>query len=278
LETEKVLYEELTPAEFRLRLRRTPIAFLPLGTLEYHGEHLPFGVDGIVPREFFVQLARRVGGIVLPMLFMGPDKTYADWQGQELRVRQAQRGPVFDPEAQTRRESIEGPLYGMECYWRLPKESWGKLDGNCYWQLDAHFQRQVCDVLKGLQRVGFKIVVAHGHAPSRRMFAKLAPEWEKHFGLRLFTCDRPEAEGPGLLTDHGAANETSLMMALRPDLIAEEVLIEGAACPLRGVWGQNPREFASADGGRWIMEQDLGRMQGILQNALAEIAGKTDGT
>ena len=44
---ERVLYEEMTPAEFRARLVAAPIAYLPLGTLEYHGEHLPFGVDEI---------------------------------------------------------------------------------------------------------------------------------------------------------------------------------------------------------------------------------------
>jgi creatinine amidohydrolase len=248
--TEKVLYEELLPSEFRQRLAAAPIAYLPLGTLEYHGEHLPFGVDGIVPREFFVQLARRVGGIVLPMMFMGPDKCGLVGGSGE-------------------------PLYGMECYWRLPKESWGKLDGNCYWQLDEHFQAQVCDVLNGLKRVGFKIVVAHGHAPSRSRFAQMAPIWEKDFGLRLMTCDVPE-DHHGLLTDHGAANETSLMLALRPDLVFEEVLTEGAAAPLRGVWGLDPRSDASAHYGRWTLDFNLGRMEAILQKALAEIGGKPD--
>jgi creatinine amidohydrolase len=52
-EYHKVCYEELTPAEFRLRLSETPVAFLPLGTLEYHGEHLPLGSEAIQPSEFF---------------------------------------------------------------------------------------------------------------------------------------------------------------------------------------------------------------------------------
>jgi len=241
---EKVLYEELTPAEFRTRLAAAPIAYLPLGTLEYHGEHLPFGVDGIVPREFFVQVARRVGGIVLPMMFMGPDSAHADPAGGE-------------------------PFYGMECYWRLPKESWGKLDGNCYWQLDDHFQAQVCDVLKGLKRVGFKIVVAHGHAPSRSRFAQMAPFWEKDFGLRLMTCDAPEDQ-PGLLTDHGAWNETSLMLHVRPDLVARDRL--PPAEQRRGIWGKAAPEYAEALVGWNTAESVAGRMEAILQKALAEVA------
>ena len=71
--TAKVLYAELTPKEFRKRLKAAPIAYLPLGTLEWHGEHLPLGSDGIQARGFLEELARRVGGIVLPMLFLGPE-------------------------------------------------------------------------------------------------------------------------------------------------------------------------------------------------------------
>jgi hypothetical protein len=37
----KVRYDELLPHEFRKRLAERPIAYLPLGTLEWHGEHLP---------------------------------------------------------------------------------------------------------------------------------------------------------------------------------------------------------------------------------------------
>jgi creatinine amidohydrolase len=70
----KVLYAELTPQEFRERLAQVPIAYLPLGTLEWHGEHLPLGSDGLQSLGFFKHLARRVGGIVLPMLFLGPDR------------------------------------------------------------------------------------------------------------------------------------------------------------------------------------------------------------
>ena len=36
---EKVLYEELFPDEFAERIKKMPVAFLPLGTLEWHGPH-----------------------------------------------------------------------------------------------------------------------------------------------------------------------------------------------------------------------------------------------
>ena len=70
---EKVLYQELTPAEFTVRLEKCPVAYLPLGTLEWHGDHLPLGSDGLQSQGFFEKLASEAGGIVLPMLFIGPD-------------------------------------------------------------------------------------------------------------------------------------------------------------------------------------------------------------
>ena len=75
---DKVLYEELLPAEFSQRIREMPIAYLPLGTLEWHGPHMPLGADGIQAKGLFIRLAEIVGGVVLPMLFMGPDRVFND--------------------------------------------------------------------------------------------------------------------------------------------------------------------------------------------------------
>ena len=70
----KVLYEELLPEECVQRIQEMPVAYLPLGTLEWHGPHMPLGADGIQSKELFVRVAEKVGGVVLPMLFMGPDR------------------------------------------------------------------------------------------------------------------------------------------------------------------------------------------------------------
>ena len=64
--TEKMLYLESTPKEFRERIPQAPVAYLPLGTLKWHGEHLPLGADGLQSQGFLVELAKRCGGIVLP--------------------------------------------------------------------------------------------------------------------------------------------------------------------------------------------------------------------
>ena len=71
--SQHVLYAELVPEEFRERVAEAPIAYLPLGTLEWHGDHLPLGANRLQAQGFFIELAQEVGGIVLPMLFLGPD-------------------------------------------------------------------------------------------------------------------------------------------------------------------------------------------------------------
>ena len=40
--------------------------------------HMPLGADGIQSKELFVRVAEKVGGVVLPMLFMGPDRVFYD--------------------------------------------------------------------------------------------------------------------------------------------------------------------------------------------------------
>ena len=60
-----VRYEDLLPHQFRLRLAECPVAYLPLGTLEWHGEHLPLGSDAIISHGLMIKAAEKLGGIVV---------------------------------------------------------------------------------------------------------------------------------------------------------------------------------------------------------------------
>ena len=55
----KVLYEELLPEELVQRVQEMPVAYLPLGTLEWHGPHMPLGADGIQSKELFCPGSRK---------------------------------------------------------------------------------------------------------------------------------------------------------------------------------------------------------------------------
>ena len=70
----EVRFELLRPSQLIAERERCPLAFLPLGPLEWHGPHLPFGTDPLIAQEVAVRLARELGGTVLPPLFVGTER------------------------------------------------------------------------------------------------------------------------------------------------------------------------------------------------------------
>ena len=55
----------------RPRSARAPIAWIPLGALEFHADHLPNGTDGITGHGLLVErAAERLGGVVLPWSYL----------------------------------------------------------------------------------------------------------------------------------------------------------------------------------------------------------------
>jgi len=224
------------------------MAYLPLGTLEWHGEHLPLGSDGLQSAGFFEQLASEVGGIVLPMLFLGPDRV-EEVDGQEL--------------------------YGMDLCRAEGTQSYAtqQLAGSAYWVPEATFKVILEAVLKQLERAGFRIVVAHGHGPSTGFFRDHAAEWKDKFGLTCLVCwgSEYDHEGLGLQVDHAAMNETSLVMALRPELVHMERLPADLDQWPVAIGGRDPRVNASPEVGRKAIALQLTRMSGILREALGAL-------
>lgn len=60
-------YAELHPDRLAAILADTPLAVVPWGALEWHGAHLPLGMDGIAAQYVAEQLVQRTGGVLLPM-------------------------------------------------------------------------------------------------------------------------------------------------------------------------------------------------------------------
>jgi creatinine amidohydrolase len=65
-------WEMLLPAEFRARVAALPVVFLPLGTVEWHGEHNALGLDSLKAHGLCIASAQRAGGgIVHPPIYGG---------------------------------------------------------------------------------------------------------------------------------------------------------------------------------------------------------------
>jgi len=229
-----VFYEDLTPSAFRKRLAAAPVAYLPLGTLEWHGEHLPLGTDLIISRSFFATLAENVGGIVLPGFFLGPDRI----------------------------TTIDGHDYiGMDTEPSQPKH----LDGSAYWIPDGLYADMLYAALKQLKRAGFKVVVAHGHGPSTGIFAQNLEKWEQELSLRLLHCWH-QGGGEGIQTDHAGINETSLTLLYRPDVVELSALEEDEFSG--SMFGNTPFADASAKHGANVAAIHATRMESLIKSAL----------
>lgn len=67
---QRIRYEELYPSEVTAMMQSRPLAVLPLGLLEWHGEHLPLGQDGLKAQGLCEMLVERLGyGLVLPVFW-----------------------------------------------------------------------------------------------------------------------------------------------------------------------------------------------------------------
>jgi creatinine amidohydrolase len=63
-------YERLHATEMADLVAEAPIAWVPIGTLEHHGPHLPFGVDAFEAHGLLLEAADRAGGVVLPPTYV----------------------------------------------------------------------------------------------------------------------------------------------------------------------------------------------------------------
>lgn len=68
----RVQWELMLPEEFRAAQSALPVCFLPLGTVEWHGEHNALGLDALKAHALCVAAALHAGGgVVHPPLYGG---------------------------------------------------------------------------------------------------------------------------------------------------------------------------------------------------------------
>jgi creatinine amidohydrolase/Fe(II)-dependent formamide hydrolase-like protein len=166
--------------------------------------------------------------VVVPMLFLGPDRII---------------------------NKGDTSYYGMDVLSFDEGES-QQLEGTAYYINKDEFCMLLDAVMFNLSRAGFKVVVGHGHGPSTITFSERKQVFKDKFGLSTYTLfDLGYTGEDGIQTDHAAANETSLVMAIRPELVSMEKLSEDDI-PI-GVWGKDPRKAASAARGNAIIEKNV---------------------
>lgn len=231
---ETVLYEELTPSAFRQKLDHAPVAYLPLGTLEYHGEHLPLGTDALHSKGFFMSVARDYGGIVMPMFFLGPSW----YTGQ--------------------------PIDSMIAIHCTPSPE----TGSCYWIPDSVYHLVLEQQFSLLSQTGFEVVVVHGHAPSIIYVEWHKEKWEEQFDLRIVPYFTYRDHGELGYSGHASVNETSLIMRYFPDLVKMDLISADTSIVPYGIVSRNPRGIASAKIGKELEEKHRAILMDTLDSIL----------
>jgi creatinine amidohydrolase len=66
-----VQYELMLPWQLREAVAKHAVAYIPLGTYEWHCEHLPVGLDALTAHGLCIRAAAIDGGVVLPALHYG---------------------------------------------------------------------------------------------------------------------------------------------------------------------------------------------------------------
>ena len=159
------------------------IAVLPIAAIEQHGPHLPVGVDAIISEEMVSRCATKMPessqAVFLPVQAIGKSNEHVNYPGT------------------------------LTIGWRSAIESWVEIG------------QSVCKA--GVR----KLVIITSHGGNNPIMAIVARELREKFNMLVVTTswsslgdweDIYDFETP--VTDiHGGLNETSVMLALRPELV-----------------------------------------------------------
>ncbi len=63
--------ERLLPDQIYSSLQKRALIYMPLGAIEYHGLHLPIGLDSLTSHGICLRAAQSTGGLVMPSLYYG---------------------------------------------------------------------------------------------------------------------------------------------------------------------------------------------------------------
>ncbi len=155
------------------------IAYVPLGTIEWHGNHLPIETDFMVAEKICRILAEKYEGYVLPPIYLGAYGTKII-DGKELR--------------------------GMDK--RLGKA----LLGNLYFVKPDLFKEIILSVVQNLEDQGFKkVIIVTGHGGSNQVakLTEIAEGDEKVLFINPYEMTDHIA--------HADEGETSLLWACHPE-------------------------------------------------------------
>ncbi len=249
-----VRYEELLPHQIVAAREECPIAYLAIGGVEWHGEHNCVGLDTVKANEIAIRCAEAGGGLRFPPLFYG--------ENREAYLMETNH----DPEGLIKQK------------YALPAENFAPgYMGRSVQEQDRAYIELLIHILREIKSLGFEVItLIAGHYPLRQ-HASAAAEW---FNVMCRPTRAWATSGYELVRDiiptagdHAGAWETSLMMALRPELVDLSRLPEDPEERLIGIGGRDPREHASHEYGQEGVAAVVEAITGRAHEILGEMRG-----
>ena len=189
---------DLTWEEFEDRVDDGPV-FVPVGSTEQHGPHLPLNVDTVLATEFSERVAERVGGLVAPPLPYGFNSQAGSGGG-----------PDFPGTTNLDGETLRR-LFGDVVADLVADGATEIVAFNGHYE-NEYFLRDAVDLhLDG----------GEGEFVIASWWDLLSPD------VRDEIFEDVPGGFPGWATEHAGVVETALMMYFRPDLVREDRVVDG---------------------------------------------------
>ncbi|HVN53282.1 MAG TPA: creatininase family protein [Anaerolineaceae bacterium] len=257
----------LRPEQIREEMQKVPLAYLPVGPLEWHGPHLPYGTDPLNAESAALRAAAQTGGLVFPTLYFGTERERTpevlDWLGL----------------------SDQKYIVGMD----FPANSLP----SAYCSEEV-FALLIREQLRLLVRLGFRLAMlisGHGATNHLEVLHRLAAEYSAETPLRvLVAIPFAKNEEGVLVVGHASRVETAIMQSLYPDLVAVDRLpappeplknadfavvdwqtFGGDPTPERTIHADDDPRLANPDQGRQTAEKAVRQIVAQVKQALAEL-------
>lgn len=258
------LIQHLRPDEILPEIARMPVAYLPLGLLEWHGPHLPLGVDSFNAEAVALLAAQVAGGLVMPTVYFGTERERPPDMLDTLGLPQDEWVVGMDFPANT-----------------LPS----------MYAREEYFAVIVRENLRMIAEMGFKIIVAvtgHGATNQLEVLERLANEFNATAGVTVIVALAFTKNEQGIMAvGHASRVETAVMLALQPEAVkldnlpalpeplrnADWAIVDyftfpGNPTPDRTVHAEDDPRRATAAEGQHNMERAAAHIAAAVQQAL----------
>lgn len=206
----KVWLQYLTPDEAVARRKRCSALLIPISPIEWHGPHLPLGVDGLASGYVAERAAQILGATVYPILFVGTERERRPEMLRSLGL----------PE--------DAHIEGMD----FPANNY-----KSFYFREEVFALVLRDVIGMAKANGYQVVrIVNGHGAENQLatIARLCTELDDPLGQRVIANAPsapsgkrkavPAAKAKKVSGGHATSDETLVMMAFEPDTVHLERL------------------------------------------------------